>query len=72
MSIDPQELRGDGEDEDWVDEQNEDDDEEETEVEYISIVASSDEWTNFRNNLAQQMYNNWRNLREDLYRHSYT
>lgn len=30
------------------------------EVEYITYIESSDVWTNFRNTLAQNLFNNWR------------
>jgi len=45
--------------------ENSDDDEEESddsddEVEYITCIESSDDWTNFRNNHAQSLFNNWR------------
>ncbi|XP_020098382.1 uncharacterized protein LOC109717116 [Ananas comosus] len=29
-------------------------------VEFITTVETSDEWTNFRNTLAQEMFNSWR------------
>lgn len=32
----------------------------EDEVEYITSIDVSDPWTNFRNNLAQTLFNNWR------------
>jgi hypothetical protein len=53
MSMDPQELE---------DSEMEDNPEigESSEVEYITTVASSDQWTNFRNELAQHMFNSWR------------
>ncbi|XP_021724095.1 protein ALP1-like [Chenopodium quinoa] len=46
------------------DELSESDDESESdsddEREFITSVATSDHWTNFRNTLAQDMFNNWR------------
>ncbi|KAL3522510.1 hypothetical protein ACH5RR_015344 [Cinchona calisaya] len=55
MSTDPQEMIRN------EDEQSED--EEDGKIEYISIIGSTDEWTNFRNNLAQGMYSIWRRSR---------
>uniref|UniRef100_A0A803MRE4 Transposase n=1 Tax=Chenopodium quinoa TaxID=63459 RepID=A0A803MRE4_CHEQI len=36
------------------------DDDSDDEPEYITSVATSDQWTNFRNTLAQDMFNGWR------------
>ncbi|XP_021771781.1 protein ALP1-like [Chenopodium quinoa] len=36
------------------------DDDSDDEPEYITSVATSDQWTNFRNKLAQDMFNGWR------------
>lgn len=35
-------------------------DESDDEVEYITHVQTTNDWTNFRNNLAQTMFNTWR------------
>ncbi|XP_071913895.1 protein ALP1-like [Coffea arabica] len=48
MTFDPQELL-----------QSEDEDSDE-EVKYISTILPSDQWANFRNNLAHEMFDNWR------------
>ncbi|WCJ19160.1 hypothetical protein M5689_001460 [Euphorbia peplus] len=36
------------------------DNDESDEEEYITSIDVSDPWTNFRNTLAQNMFNNWR------------
>lgn len=33
---------------------------EEDDVEYITSIAVTDPWTNFRNTMAQHMFNDWR------------
>ena len=33
-------------------------------VEYITSINVSDPWTNFRNGMAQTMFNNWRARRQ--------
>ncbi|XP_042453279.1 protein ALP1-like [Zingiber officinale] len=55
MSTDPQESIED--DEESEDEESDDDDE----VEYIRTIAPTDQWNAFRNNMAIEMFNNWRN-----------
>ena len=45
---------------DEEDEEESDDEDSEDEVEYITIIETSDTWTNYRNTLAQTLYNNWR------------
>ena len=30
------------------------------EMEYITTITPSDDWTNFRNNLAEEMFTTWR------------
>ena len=40
--------------------------EEEEDVEFISTVETSDAWTNYRNTLAQTMFNNWRGRVHDI------
>ena len=38
------------------------------EVEYITTIATSDRWTNYRNMLAQDLFNAWRaRVRQGLY-----
>ena len=44
-------------DDDDEDDDNNDDDEE---VKFITTIATSDQWTTFRNSLAQNMFNGWR------------
>ena len=39
---------------------NDGDDNEEDDVEYITSIAVTDPWTNFRNTMAQNMFNDWR------------
>ncbi|KAG6483299.1 hypothetical protein ZIOFF_059943 [Zingiber officinale] len=51
MSHDPQECIPD----------EDDDSDRGTETEYMRIIGPTDQWTAFRNNLAQQMFNNWEN-----------
>ena len=48
------------EDEIYEEEENDGDDDDSDKVEYITHVVTSDPWTNFRNTLAQTMFNNWR------------
>ena len=36
------------------------DDNSDNEVEYITTIATSDQWTNYRSTLAQNMFNSWR------------
>ncbi|KAK6136630.1 hypothetical protein DH2020_029613 [Rehmannia glutinosa] len=40
----------------------EDDDDEEDNVEFIDTVESSQAWNNWRDNLANSMYNEWRGI----------
>lgn len=49
-------------DDDLYEEVDSEDDEsdEDDEVEYITSIAVSDPWTNFRNQMAQNMFNAWR------------
>ncbi|XP_057250682.1 protein ALP1-like [Beta vulgaris subsp. vulgaris] len=47
-----EEIESDGDDSDG--------DEEQEEVEYITSINVSDPWTNWRNSLAQSMFNDWR------------
>jgi len=38
------------------------------EIEFITTIATSDEWTTFRNSLAQNLFNGWRaRVRQGLY-----
>ena len=39
---------------------NDGDDNEEDDVEYITSIAVTDPWTNFRNTMAQYMFDDWR------------
>ena len=44
------------------------DDNSDNEVEYITTIATSDQWTNYRSTLAQNMFNSWRaRVRQGLY-----
>ncbi|KAG6492673.1 hypothetical protein ZIOFF_047638 [Zingiber officinale] len=52
MSFDPQELEP-FEEDDMEDEHFEDD-------EYVTSITPTEEWTNFRNSLALEMFNHWR------------
>ena len=45
------------EDDDYDDNEDNDDDEE---VEFITTIATFNQWTTFRNTLAQNMFNGWR------------
>lgn len=42
---------------------DDDDDSDEDDVEYITSIAVTDPWTNFRNTMAQNMFNDWRRAR---------
>ena len=51
------------EEEDFVDDDDDDNDEDnddDEEVEFITTIATSDQWTTFRNTLSQNMFNGWR------------
>lgn len=39
---------------------NDSDDDFDDEVEYITTITTSDQWTNYRNTLAQDLFNAWR------------
>ncbi len=39
---------------------NDSDDNFDDEVEYITTIATSDQWTTYRNTLAQDLFNAWR------------
>lgn len=41
-------------------EEESDDEDTDEEMEYITVIATSDAWTNYRNTLAQTLFNNWR------------
>lgn len=45
---------------DEEEEEEEEEEDEEEEKEFITNIETSDHWTNFRNTLAQGMFNNWR------------
>ncbi|KAG6483036.1 hypothetical protein ZIOFF_059676 [Zingiber officinale] len=53
MIFDPQELESLEEDDDMEDKHFEDD-------EYVTSITPTKEWTNFRNTLALEMFNHWR------------
>ena len=51
----------------YVDSDDDDDNDDESdeegiedEVDYVTIIETSDAWTNYRNTLAQTLFNNWR------------
>ena len=49
------------EEDEIIDEEDDDDnDDDDEEVEFITTIATSDQWTTFRNTLAQNMFNGWR------------
>lgn len=48
------------EEDDLCDSSDDSEDDSEDEREFITNVSSSDHWTNFRNTLAQDMFNGWR------------
>ncbi|XP_048497638.1 protein ALP1-like [Beta vulgaris subsp. vulgaris] len=52
-------------DSDSDEESDDDEDDLDDEVEYITHIATSDAWTNSRNNLAQNLFNNWRARRSN-------
>ena len=39
---------------------NDSNDDSDDEVEYITRIATSDQWTTYRNTLAQDLFNAWR------------
>ena len=41
-------------------EDEEEEEEEEEEIEFITTIEPLDNWTNYRNTLAQNLFNNWR------------
>ena len=58
MTVDPLENEMSDEYEDL--EVRNDEDDEDDEVEYITTISPDDHWVNFRNTLAQNMFNEWR------------